>query len=498
MDKYWMAETILEMRHITKTFPGVVALDNVNFFVVRGEVHALIGENGAGKSTLMKILDGVYRADMGEILLDDAKLDIKDTKVAKENGISLIFQEFNLISTLSVAENIFLGKIGSNRLVNWRMINKKAQELLNSLGFNIKPTTIVDELSVAEKQMTEIAKALAIDAKIIVMDEPTATLTEKEIRMLFEIISKLKKKGITIIYISHRMEEVFEIADTVTVLRDGKIVDTCSIKEIDKNSIIEKMVGRPIEMEFPERTSKPGEIILRAEHIFIKKVLNNINFDLRKGEILGIAGLVGSGRTELARAVFGADRYSNGELWLNGKKIHIVSTVDAKRHSIGLVPEDRKEQGLVLDFSIMSNITISDLRKVSRGFVISTSREQKLAKAFVDKLNIKTPSLQQKVINLSGGNQQKVVLAKWLYCNADILILDEPTRGIDVGAKYEIYILMNKMVEQGKSIIMISSDMTEILGMSDRILVMHDGSAKAILENTRDLEATTIMKAAVS
>jgi ribose transport system ATP-binding protein len=491
-------EIILEMKHITKTFPGVIALDDVNFFVLRGEVHALIGENGAGKSTLMKILDGVYRADQGEILLNGVKLDIKDTKVAKENGISLIFQEFNLISMLSVAENIFLGKTGPNWLINWKMINKKTQELLDSLGFNIKPTTIVDELSVAEKQMTEIAKALAIDAKIIVMDEPTATLTEKEIRMLFGIISNLKKKGITIIYISHRMEEVFEIADTVTILRDGKIVETCSTQEMDKNSIIEKMVGRPLDMEFPERVSKPRETILRAEHIFIKNILNNINFDLRKGEILGVAGLVGSGRTELARAIFGADRCTNGELWLNGKKVRIISTADAKRHSIGLVPEDRKEQGLAVGFSVMHNITISDLKRVSWGFMINSTKEQEFAKEFVDKLNIKTPTLQQKVVNLSGGNQQKVVLAKWLYCNVDILILDEPTRGIDVGAKYEIYMLMNKMVEQGKAIIMISSDMSEILGMSDRVLVMHDGSAKAILENIRGLEAATIMKAAVS
>jgi ABC-type sugar transport system ATPase subunit len=330
------------------------------------------------------------------------------------------------------------------------------------------------------------------------MDEPTASLSEKEIRMLFDIIDRLKKNGITVIYISHRMEEVFEIADTITILRDGKVVETKNTRETNRNSIIEKMVGRPLNMEFPSRESNIGDPILKADRIFIKKVLNNIDFDLKRGEILGIAGLVGSGRTELARAIFGADKRDGGDIYINGIKIRMASTVDAKKHSIALVPEDRKEQGLALDFSVARNITISDLNKISKGFVLSNAKEQHYADEYIAKLNIKTPSIQQRTINLSGGNQQKVVLAKWLYCDADILILDEPTRGIDVGAKYEIYLLLNKMTEEGKSIIMISSELPEILGMSDRILVMHDGSVKAILDNTGDVGAETIMRASVS
>ena len=495
-----MSEYVLEMRNISKAFPGVKALDQVNFKVKAGEIHALVGENGAGKSTLMKVIDGVYQADEGSVLIDGQEVTIRDSKDAKRHGISLIFQEFNLVSTLSVAENIFLGELGDKNWLNWKEINGRAQALLDRLGFPMKPEDLIDDLSVAEKQMTEITKALAIDAKIIVMDEPSATLTEKEIKMMFQIIRDLKAQGITVIYISHRMEEIFELTDAVTILRDGQVIDTMPTSETDSNTLIEKMVGRPLDMEFPRKNCESGEVVMRAEDIFTKDLLNHISFDLRKGEILGIAGLVGAGRTELVRAVFGADKRDGGSIVINGKKVRIASAIDGKKNGMGLVPEDRKEQGLALDFSVMRNITISDLGKIcSAGFVLSGRKEKKAAEEYVEKLGVKTPSIHQRAVNLSGGNQQKVVFAKWYYFDADILILDEPTRGIDVGAKYEIYLLMNQMAEAGKSIIMISSEMTEVIGMSDRVLVMHDGQLKAVLDRDKDeISQTGIMKIAVS
>jgi ribose transport system ATP-binding protein len=494
-----MSEYVLEMKNISKEFPGVKALSNVSFKVKSGEIHALVGENGAGKSTLMKVLDGVYKADQGEILIDGKKVEINNPNDAKGNGISLIFQEFNLISTLSVSENIFLGHLGKGNWLDWKKIHSKTQELLDRLGFPMKPDTLIDELSVAEKQMTEITKALAIDAKIIVMDEPSATLTEKEIEMMFKIIRDLKAQGITIIYISHRMEEIFEICDTITVLRDGQIIDTVKTIDTTSNSIIEKMVGRPLDMEFPRKNCQSGDVVLEAKDIFTKNILNNISFDLRKGEILGIAGLVGAGRTELVRAIYGADKRDSGDIFIKGKKVKILSVKDSIKNSMGLVPEDRKEQGLALDFSVMHNITISDLNKICTSGLINTRKEKKAAVEFVKKLGIKTPTIHQKLIYLSGGNQQKVVFAKWHYYDADILILDEPTRGIDVGAKYEIYLLMNQMAEAGKSIIMISSELSEVIGMSDRILVMHDGYMKALLDREQDdISSTNIMKIAIS
>ncbi len=494
-----MSEYVLEMKNITKTFPGVIALDNVNFKVKKGEIHALVGENGAGKSTLMKVLDGVYIAEQGEILIDGQHVDIQGPKNAKELGISLIFQEFNLVNTLSVAENIFIGALGDKNWLNWNKINKKAQELIDRLGFPIKATDLVDDLSVAEKQMTEITKALAFDAKIIVMDEPSATLTDKELEMMFRVIRDLKKQGMTVIYISHRLEEVFEITDSVTVMRDGHMIKTMVTRETNQKELIEEMVGRSFEMTFPRKKNESGEVVLEAKDIFKKEVLNGISFDLREGEILGIAGLVGSGRTELVRAIYGADKRDGGDIIIKGKKVHIHTPINGTKSGMGLVPEDRKEQGLALDFSIMHNITIADLGKISNGFVLNRRKERAAAKEYCEKLGVKTPSINQNTVNLSGGNQQKVVFAKWYYYDADILILDEPTRGIDVGAKYEIYLLMNEMVEAGKSVIMISSELPEIIGMSDRILVMHDGRMTALLDRkTDDICSTNIMKCAIS
>ncbi len=494
-----MSDYVLEMNKISKAFPGVKALDDVTFKVKRGEIHALVGENGAGKSTLVKILNGVYQNYEGEILIDGQRVVFNDTNDAKKSGISLIFQEFNLIPSLSVAENVFLGSLATNKfgIINWSEVNKKAGDFLKSLDFSIKPDTLVENLSVASKQMVEITKALLIDAKIIVMDEPTATLTDREIKKLFNIIKDLKKKGVTIVYISHRLEEIFTLTDTVTVLRDGKVIDTKNTCDTTKTEIIEKMVGRSIDMEFPARESNISKPVLEIKGLGRKGILKDINFELHGGEILGISGLVGSGRTELARAIFGADEIDSGEIRINGKVVKIYSTVAAKNNSIALVPEDRKDQGLVVDFSVLHNMTICNLKKITfNNWVLSRKKEVSLCDYYVRKLNIKTPSINQKLVNLSGGNQQKVVVAKWLYADADILILDEPTRGIDVGAKYEIYLLMNEMVKAGKSIIMISSELPEIIGMSDRILVMSNGKINACISR-EEICAENIMRAAI-
>jgi ribose transport system ATP-binding protein len=495
-----MSEYALEMLEITKSFPGVKALNAVTFNVRQGDVHALVGENGAGKSTLMKILGGVFSAENGEIKLKGKKVDLHNTNDAKESGISFIFQEFNLIPSLTVAENAFLGMLKSNKLgvVDWKQVKNNAQKLLDKFNFNLNINALVEDLSVAEKQMLEIAKALSIDAEIIIMDEPSATLTENEIKKLFEIIKDLKAQGVTVIYISHRLEEIFEICDTVTVLRDGQVIDTMAIAGTSKPSIIEKMVGRSLAMEFPVRKPNIGDTILEVKNLSRKNVLKNISFKLRAGEVLGISGLVGSGRTELARAIFGADKVDEKEIIIKGKKIKIASTVDGKNNSLALVPEDRKSEGLVLDFDILTNITVCNLTKVLGGrFFLNKSKELAAANKFKDKLKIKTPSINQTVVNLSGGNQQKVVVAKWLFADADILILDEPTRGIDVGAKYEIYLLINEMVAAGKSVIMISSELPEVLGMSDRILVMGDGEVKGIFDN-HEVSPELIIKAAIS
>ena len=484
---------VLEMRHITKTFPGVVALDDVSLYVKEGSVHGLIGENGAGKSTLMKILNGVYTADSGELFLQGSSLKLHGVKDASEKGISTIFQEFNLINTLSVAENIFLGRFNDKRTINWKEIQSKADSLLRSLGLSFNVNTIVGKLSVAEKQLVEIAKALSYKSKIIVMDEPTSSLTNKEIELFFPIIEKLREKGITVIYISHKLDEIFKICHTVSIMRDGRIVGTKEVEAITKDEIIEMMVGRSLSMEYPPRTATPQEVVLSVKNVSRGRELKGISFDVRKGEILGIAGLVGAGRTELAEAIFGANPIDEGTIEIHGKKARIRSTQDGKMNSIGMVTEDRKETGLVVDMSVTKNISITKLEHVSKGFVIQRNMEEKVAKDFVNTLNIKTPSVRQTLYNLSGGNQQKVVLAKWLFSNAEILILDEPTRGIDIGAKYEIYCLMNSLSEQGKSIIMISSELPEVLNMSDRILVMHDGELKGELSGS-DMSGDNVMK----
>ena len=491
-----MSEYILEMKGIRKEFPGVVALDNVSFSVKPGVIHALIGENGAGKSTLMKVLNGVYQANAGEIYINGEKVELNGVKEAQAAGISIIYQEFNLINTLSVAENIFLGRYNGKKTIAWKELKEKAAALLADLGFNFDVNKEVGKLSTAEKQLVEIAKALSLDAHIIVMDEPTSSLTEKEVDMFFPIIERLKAKGITVIYISHKLDEIYRLCDDVTIMRDGQVTGNAAVQEITRDKIIELMVGRSLDMEYPPRTAKPGEPILEVKNLCRRQQLKDISFTLHRGEILGFAGLVGAGRTELAEAIFGADPADSGEIILKGESVKIRSTLQAKNLSIGLVTEDRKETGLVLPMDVTENTTITDLKSVSKGIILDRKAEEKIAQKYVDSLKTKTPSLHQKINNLSGGNQQKVAVAKWLYSNSDVLILDEPTRGIDVGAKFDIYCLMNELTEQGKAIIMISSELPEVLGMADRVLVMHGGQIKGELTG-EDMTAEKVMKLAI-
>lgn len=479
------SQYVLEMQDITKTFPGVTALDNVSFRVRAGEVHALVGENGAGKSTLMKVLNGVLRADSGTIRIDGVPVTFQGTKDAQAHGISLIYQEFNLVNTLSVAENIYLGSLqtGANGLIGWKNVYDQATKLISRIGFNFSVKEKVQDLSVAEKQLVEIAKALSVNARIIAMDEPTSSLTKKETDKLFEIIAGLRDSGITVVYISHKLEEVFAIGDTVTVLRDGHIIDTTAVAETTHQAVISRMVGRPVEMSFPPRAvAVEDEVVLEARNVACAGFVQGVSFKLRKGEILGIAGLVGSGRTELVEAIFGARHLQEGEILLHGRKVLIRNTAEGKGCSIGLVTEDRKETGLALNYTITDNVVITNLPKVTKNGFVNSRLSQSEVDRYVRSLGIKTPSIRQTAINLSGGNQQKVVLAKWLFSDVEILIMDEPTRGIDVGAKYEIYLLMNRLVEQGKSIIMISSELPEVIGMSDRIVVISEGRKKGELE----------------
>jgi ribose transport system ATP-binding protein len=493
-----MSEIFIEMKNISKSFPGVKAVDSVDLKVRKGEVHAIVGENGAGKSTLMKILNGVYKKDDGEIFVNGKKVEINSTVDAQSLGISTIYQEFNLSPKLSVAENIYLGRLEAGRLgnVKWKKVYKKTEELLKSLHFDIDKYRIVEELTIAEMQMVEIAKSLSQNAKLLVMDEPSATLTKDELEKLYSIIEKIKKDGVTVIYISHRLEEIFQIADTVTVLRDGKRIDSTEVSSISKEELIERMVGRKIENEFPERITQSKEVLLEVKDLVIQGSQNKINFNLRRSEILGIAGIVGSGRSEIIRAIFGADKKVSGNVFIDGKKCEINCPKESKELGIGLVPEDRKLQGLFLDFEIYKNITSTKLKSVSKNSIIKPVLELKAAKKYSDLLNIKAVNLKQKVLFLSGGNQQKVVLAKWLFADVDILIMDEPTRGIDVGSKYEIYTIMNQLIESGKSIILISSDLPELIAMSDRIIVVNNGSIMGELSK-EEISAENVMELAI-
>jgi ribose transport system ATP-binding protein len=470
-------DIILTMEHIRKEFPGVVALDNVHFELRRGEVHVLLGENGAGKSTLVKILSGAYRLTAGQIRLNGAETDIHNPHHAQELGISIIYQEFNLVPHLSAAENIFLGRerLQAAGLIDQKHIVSEARCVLNGLGVEIDVRRAVRDLGVAQQQMVEVAKALSQDARILIMDEPTSALTDYEIKELFAAIRQLKAEGVAVIYISHRLEELFEIGDRVTVLRDGKYVGTHAIKNIGKAELITMMVDRELKEHFPKVKVEPGEEVLRIENLSTKEVLRDVHLSVHRGEVLGIAGLLGSGRTELARAIFGIDHITGGNIAVRDKPCTIRSPRQAINLGIGYLTEDRKSQGLIMVLSLKDNICLPSVDQFSRLGFMNGKAEIRAAKQSVQDLRIKTPGIYQQVVNLSGGNQQKVVISKWLCRHADILIFDEPTRGIDVGSKVEIYQLMNRLTARGAAIIMISSELPEILGMSDRIAVMNNG-----------------------
>lgn len=474
-----MGEVLVLMEGIDKSFPGVRALDNCKFELRAGEVHALVGENGAGKSTLMKVLAGVYHKDAGRITYKGKPVEIPNPRAAQHLGISIIHQELNLMPHLTVAQNIFMGREPRrlNFILNEDQINEQTQQLFEMMNLKLDPRTRVSNLTVATQQMVEIAKALSVNSEVLVMDEPTAALTRSEIEELFRITRQLREKGVGIVHISHRLEELKQISDRVTVMRDGHYIDTVNTEEATIDQIISMMVGRTIyeaSPEIPEDASQ--EVVLEVKNLNRGGVLRDITFKLKKGEILGFAGLMGAGRTDVARAIFGADRIDSGEIFISGQKVVIKNPRDAVEHGIGYLSEDRKHFGLALGMDVETNIVLASLRKfLSPGGWVNSSNARDTAKHFVDVLSIKTPSLQQKVKNLSGGNQQKVVVGKWLTADTSILIFDEPTRGIDVGAKSEIYKLLNDLAHQGKSIIMISSELPEILRMSHRVIVMCEG-----------------------
>jgi ribose transport system ATP-binding protein len=468
---------ILEMRGITKQFPGVMALDHVDLDIRQGEVHILVGENGAGKSSLVKVLCGIYQHDEGEIRYQGAPYAPQTTQDALRAGIRVVYQEFNLLPYLSVAENVYFERLPrKNGLVDFRTLYQDTQAILDEIGLDVSPKTPVERLGVAQMQLIEIGKAISRGSKVLILDEPTATLTPKEINRLFKIIGRLKNKGVTIIYISHRLQETFEIGDRITVLRNGKKVATRDISEVTVPVIVTMMVGKEMGAEYPFKEDViPSEEILRVEDVSYKGNRHGVSFNLRQGELLGIAGLVGSGRTETMRAIFGADPKVSGRLFFRGQEIVVKRPRDAVQHGICLLTEDRKSQGLILDMPLSVNITLTDLAQITRGGLLQKGLENSAATKLVEDLAIKTPSVHKWARYLSGGNQQKVVLAKWLFRHTDVLIFDEPTRGIDVGAKYEIYLLLWQLAAEGKGIIVVSSDLPELLGISHRILVFSNG-----------------------
>lgn len=488
-------DVILEFKNVTKKFPGITALDDVSFSIRRGEIHGICGENGAGKSTLMKILSGVYPSGSyeGQIFYEGRELKLVDQSIhqAVEEGIAIVYQELTLVPSITVGENIYLGKEPTERgIINWDKLYSDAQRVLEKYHLDVSPRAIVRHLGVGKMQMTEIAKALAEDAKILILDEPTSALSEAEIEQLMEILRGLKQHGVTCIYISHKLNEFFQIADSITVLRDGKKVVTQPTSELNNETLVRNMVGREMKERFPKGNRKPGEILLEVEDLHAidpndssYEILKGVNFNLRRGEILGIAGLMGSGRTELVMTLFGEyAKVNRGKIKLDGKEIKIRSSRDAMRHGISLVPEDRKRHGLVLIQSILRNISLANLDRFASFLRVDDVAELRESTDFARSLAIKAPDLHAKADSLSGGNQQKVVISKWLMSEPRVLIMDDPTRGIDVGTKYEIYKIMNDLAEKGMAIVMISSDLEEVLGMSDRIMVMCEDQSVCTLD----------------
>ncbi|MHB1377160.1 MAG: sugar ABC transporter ATP-binding protein [Candidatus Humimicrobiaceae bacterium] len=492
-------DIVLKMENITKTFPGVVALEDVSIELYKGEVLGILGENGAGKSTLIKILAGNYIKDSGSIFVNKEKFEIKNPSEAMASGIRVIYQELNTLNNLTVAENIFIGEQivkGPFKIVDWKAMTKEASEILESLNVSLDPNSIIGDLSISEKQIVEIAKAISKDAKILVMDEPTAALSEEETQSLFKIIATLKLRGVSIIYISHRLKEIFQITDRVVVLRDGKKVQSLKTKDTSANELVALMVGRDIKEMYPKRVVPIGDTVMEVKNLYAEG-FQDISFTLKKGEILGIFGLLGSGRTSLVKALFGANKVKSGEIIINNEKINIKSPRIARDEKMGLVPLDRKMEGLALHMGVKENITLANIDDLGKGFLLNRSLENEKAQKWIEEMGIKTPTLDQEVNSLSGGNQQKVVLAKWLESGSKIIILNEPTRGIDVGAKIEIYKLMQNLCEKGSAIIMISSELPEILSIADRILVMSKGKITAEYSRKEASEETLLQSACI-
>ena len=498
-----MGEVILTMKDIDKSFPGVHALDHVNFEVKRGEVHALMGENGAGKSTLMKVLTGIYQKDSGTITYKGKETEFHNTREAQDAGVVIVHQELNMIGDLTVAQNIFIGREPKKGIrVDDKKMIEDSKKLFQDLNIEIDPREKMSNLTVGKQQMCEIAKAISHKAEVIIFDEPSAALTEKEIADLFEIIKDLRKKGLGIVYISHRMDEIKVITDRVTVMRDGGYVGTLITAESSKEDIINMMVGRVIYEDPKEHSmvAPDAPVVLKVEHLNAGKMVQDVSFELRKGEILGFSGLMGAGRTETARALFGADPKQSGKISIMGKdgqlhEVTINSPQDAVKCGIGYLSEDRRRYGCVVQKSVTENTTLATMEEFTNGIFINKAKEKKVAEKYVNELATKTPTTDQLVVNLSGGNQQKVVIAKWLTRDSDILIFDEPTRGIDVGAKNEIYKLMNRLAAEGKSIIMISSEMTEVLRMSDRIIIMCEGKVTGCIDISEATQENIMDKA---
>ena len=489
---------VLEMKEIVKTFPGVKALKGVSLKLKKGEALGLVGENGAGKSTLIKTLGGVHLPESGEIRVGGQCVSLTTPSVSQSHGIAIIYQEFNLAPNLTSSENLFLGKeVTRHGFINHRREEGLTRELFHRLGMDIDPRSKCRDLTVAEQQTVEIARALAADAQIIVMDEPTAALSKQEVDKLLAIIEDLKREGISIIYISHRLDEVFTIADRIMVLRDGESVGESAAADVSKNQLIEWMVGRPMEEEFPKRKVDRGPVCLKVEELSRGRAVEDVSFELHEGEVLGLAGLVGSGRTETARLLFGADPADSGSIFLKGAKIELGNPRDSIERGICLLTEDRKEQGLILIHSSVENFGLPNLKEFQKNIFIDQGAEVDAFKGYVNSLKIRLSNPSRKVGELSGGNQQKVVLAKWLQRNADIFIFDEPTRGIDVGAKYEIYLLINQLVKGGKSVLLISSELPEVIGMSDRIIVMKEGRIQGEVNDAQRASQEEVLELAL-
>jgi len=494
-----MSEYIVELKNITKRFPGVVALRNMSIAIKPGEVHGLIGENGAGKSTLIKVLTGVHQPDEGEICVNGTKQNFKNPNDSREAGVACVYQELNIVKLLSITDNIFMGKLIKNKsgILDYKEMNKQAYEVMKSLGQEINPTKESGKFGMGVQQMIEIARAVQVDAKIIIMDEPTSSLGEKEVKQLMETIRKLKAQNVAILFVSHKLEELFEICDRVTVMRDGEHIITQDTKDMTNDSLINAMVGRSLDNLFPKVVGKKGAAALKVKNLNSVGLLHNISFDAYRGQVLGFAGLVGAGRTETFRAIFGADPIDGGSIEIDGSAKVIKSPKEAIKQKMAFLTEDRKGQGLVLSQSVKNNLIMSSMKSFLSGVFFDNKKIADSCNGRIDELRIKTPDMETPVSQLSGGNQQKVVIGKWVNTDAEIYIFDEPTRGIDVGAKIEVYNIMNQLVQENKCVIMISSELPEILGMSDRVIVMREGKIMGEIDrDTEHFNQESIMKAA--